>query len=193
MRVPVVAAIAALAALGAAPARAGNPNLAALNLGLKDIPTGFTQAAAWTKNDAQFAAGTNRSAAQLEKAGRVLTNDSSFERSAASGIFLIGSEIVYYTSAGAALADYHLDASHITPPTGYNLQKVSVSKVGQFHAEYQLTGLSNGIPIAAESLIFQRGKYLAIIQISGLRSTYDPGDASILARTIDTRLTKQPG
>jgi hypothetical protein len=26
-----------------------------------------------------------------------------------------------------------------------------------------------------------------------MQSTYDPGDASILARTIDTRLTEQPG
>jgi hypothetical protein len=180
------------ARVGAAPTQVGNPNLAALNLDLKDIPTGFTSAAAWTKNDAQFAAGTNRTAAQLEKAGRLLTNASSFQRSAASGIFLIGSEIAYYKSAAAALADYHLDASHVTPPTGYTLQKVSVSKVGRFHVEYQLTGLSNGIPIAAESLIFQRGRYLAVIQISGLRSTYDPGDAYILARTVDARLSKQP-
>ncbi len=199
MRVLTAIAIVGVAALGIAPARVGaapaqaaNPNLAALNLTMKDIPTGFTAAAAWTKNDGQFASSTDRTAAQLEKAGRLLTNDSSFQRTAASGVFLIGSEISYYKSASSALADYHLDASHAVPPTGYTLQKVSVSKVGQIHVEYILNGVSNGIPITAESLIFQRGKYLAIIQISGLQGTYDPGDAYILARTVDSRLIKQP-
>lgn len=185
------------------------PDLRFLALRLSDLPGGSTIGSARYWSNAQAAARDHVSVSQYARHGRIRSYENTFDRTLvdglpARGLVRANSQIVAYTTQQGAHWDFVRSrnalghsgvlgattggtrvgqASHL-----FRYTPVALPPIGNEDAGYKAESAGDEFAYTTRTIVFRRGRYLAIIRLVGYQGQLPQRQAVSLARVVDRRL-----
>jgi hypothetical protein len=159
-----------------------------INLSLSDMPPGYTQKQDQSMTGQQFATvQAGNTGASGESTGLQLINSREFDFQQIGGIPRITCSVFLYDSGDHALAAYTAASSHLSSGP---ITPLSLGSYGSTSTALTLT-LGSGISAATtDFVLFQRGRYWALLGLADAPGHIDASRLQPLASLLDSRIKK---
>jgi hypothetical protein len=174
----------AAAALAVAPVQAASV-IAPVNLRAADLPRGSSLYSSRVLTGAEVVNNGGAHAFRMRLRGLELAQFDVFGNSTSSSFIAVESDILVYTSAAAAHADYGLAESE---PVKDRADIISMPRVGAEYFARSYTQTQGKLLTRVTDIVFRRGAVLCLMRFAAIDGKYSTTQEAASAALIDTRL-----
>jgi hypothetical protein len=170
-------------------AKSGAVKPSLVNLTLSDMPAGFTPANDQLMDNTHAARDSNKTVAELNRIGLVLTSNRQFNNTKKAQLLMIAGQVRLFSTTANAQADYHRRLKSPMPLSkGDKESSLPTPRIGAQSAAWLVTIASQGIPVQIRLIMFFDGPYEVAVEAAEMPGTSDEPTVVAMAKTIDKRI-----